>query len=115
MSDGARDSFGLGRCGNGGAVFGGDKASMRGIQGDVGVGDVLGRRVLVDGRYHEGLGVGVELGLDGDFVLVVSFVDGHLAISPPDLGVEETQEWVAEDDAEVGGYDAECQGETELP
>ena len=45
LSDGARDSFELGRCGNGGAVFGGDKTRMRGIQGGVGVGDVLGRRV----------------------------------------------------------------------
>ena len=46
---------------------------------------------------------------------MVSFVDGHPAISPPDLGVEEPQEWVAEDNAEVGGYDAEGQGETKLP
>ena len=46
---------------------------------------------------------------------MVSFIDGHPAISPPNFGVEETQEWVAEDDAEVGGYDAEHQGETKLP
>ena len=61
---------------------------------------------------HEGLGVGIELGLNGDFVLVVSFVDGHPAISPPDGGVEETQAWVAKDNAEVGGYHAEGQGGT---
>ena len=54
---------------------------------------------------HERLGIG-RFGLNGDLVRVVSFIDGHPAISPPDLGVKETQEWVAEDNAEVGGYDA---------
>ena len=53
--------------------------------------------------------------LNGDLVLEVSFVDDHPAISPPDFGVEETQEGVAEDNAEVGGYDAEGQGEKKLP
>ena len=71
LSDGARDSFGLGRCGNGGAVFGGDKTRVHGIQGGVGVGDILGRRVSVDGWNHERLGVG-RFGLNGDVVRVVS-------------------------------------------
>ena len=114
MCDGARDSFGLGRGGNGRAVSGSDEAKMRGIQGVVSVGDILWRRVRIDRRYHEGLGVGVELGLEGDFVLVVSFVDGHPAVSPPNGGVEEAQEWVANDDAEVGRYHAEGQCETQL-
>ena len=84
---------------------------MRGIQGGVGVGDVLGRRVGADWGYHEKLGVR-RLGFNGDLILVVSFVDGHPAISPPDLGVEEAQEWVAEDNANVNGYD---EGKTKLP
>ena len=114
MSGGARDSFGRGRCGNGGAVFGSGKARVRGFQGGVGVGDVLGRRISVHGMDHERLGVG-RFGLNGDLVRVVSFVDGHPAISPPDLGDEETQEWAAEDNAEFGGYDAEGQGKAKLP
>ena len=104
LNDGARDRFGLGRCGNGGAVFGGDEAGMRGIQDGVGVGDVLGRRVHINWEDHERLGVG-RFGLNGDLVRVVSFVHGDPAISPPNFGVEQTQEWVAEDNAEVGGYD----------
>ena len=113
MSDRVRDSFGLGWGGYGGAVFGSDKARMRGIQGGVGVGDVRGRGIHINRGYHERLGVG-RFGLNGDLIRVVSFVDGRPAISPPDLGAEEPQEWVAEDNAEVGGYDAEGQGKSKL-
>ena len=95
-------------------MFGGDKARMRGIQGGVGVGDVCGRRVGVRWRDHERLGVG-RFGLNGDLIRVVSFVDGHAAFSPPDLGVEEPQEWVAEDNAEVSVYDAEGQEKRSSP
>ena len=86
-------------------MFGGDKTRVRRIQGGVGVGDVSGRRVGIGWGDHERLGVG-RFGLNGDLVRVVSFVDGLPAISPPELGVDETLEWVAEDNAEVGGYDA---------
>ena len=55
------------------------------------------------------------LELDGDLVLDGALVDEHLAISPPDFGVEEAQEGVAQDDAEVGGDDSKGQGEAELP
>ena len=87
---------------------------MRGIQGGVNVGDVFGRRVSVDWGNHERLGVG-RFGLNGDLVRVASFKDGHPAISPPDIGVEEAHEWVVEDNAEAGGYYAERQGKTKLP
>ena len=92
-------------------MFGGDKARVRGIQSGVGVGDVLGRRVGVDGWNHERLGVGTFV-LDGD---LVSLAEGHPAISPPDPGDEETREWVAKHNSEVGGYNAESQRKTKLP
>ena len=48
----------------------------------------------------------------------ISYLTGPLwppAFSPPDFGVEEAQEGVAQDNAEVGGDDSKGQGEAELP
>ena len=103
--------WGLGRRRDEGTVFGGHKTRRRGVEGGSNFGGILRG---VNGDRGRKLVMG-RLELDGDLVFDGALEDEHLAFSPPDFGVEEPQEGVAQDNAEVGRDDSKGQGESELP